>query len=46
MKKIAIIGLAGGGLLLEGCWATLHNVALHASDLTQFWAALDQLGIA
>jgi outer membrane murein-binding lipoprotein Lpp len=44
MKKLGLFALAGGSILLSGCWGTLHNVFIHASDLTQFWAALDQLG--
>jgi hypothetical protein len=44
MKKMAILVLAGGSILLGGCWSTLHELAIHVSDFTQFYAALDQLG--
>lgn len=51
MKKFAYAAIAAAALLtqtgcLGGSWfKTLHAVVLHASDATQLWGALDQLGI-
>lgn len=49
MSKRKLFWLACTALpvtLFEGCinWSNIHDLWIHLNELTQFWAALDQLG--
>jgi hypothetical protein len=32
------------GVLMSGCWAGLHELAIHGFEFVDFWASLNQLG--
>jgi hypothetical protein len=40
-----LLALLTLGTTMGGCWATLHGVGIHVSELVQLWAALNQLQI-
>lgn len=45
-KKALLVVAALAGAFLPGCWGTFHTAFVHISEVTQLWAALNQLGLA
>lgn len=33
------------GVLMSGCWASLHNLAIHGFEFVDFFASLRTLGL-
>ncbi len=49
LKKTLLVLASTSAMLAFGCgdglWASIHNFAIHGSEITQFLGALDQLEI-